>query len=40
MPIHRHLASSETIVCLRGLLEEYLYDENGGADRDCRHEAW
>ena len=29
MPIHRHLASSETIVCLRGHFEEYLYDEYG-----------
>ena len=29
MPIHRHLHSSETIVCLRGHFEEYLYDSNG-----------
>ena len=25
MPIHRHLASSETCVCIRGHFEEYLY---------------
>ena len=24
-----HLVSSETVVCLRGHFEEYLYDENG-----------
>ena len=29
MPIHRHHASSETVICLRGHFEEYLYDENG-----------
>ena len=29
MPIHRHHASSETIICIRGHFEEYLYDENG-----------
>lgn len=29
MPIHRHLGSSETCVCIRGLFEEYFYDENG-----------
>ena len=29
MPIHRHQASSETVICLRGHFEEYLYDENG-----------
>ena len=29
MPIHRHLASSETVICLRGHFEEYFYDENG-----------
>ena len=29
MPIHRHLSSSETVVCLRGHFEEYFYDENG-----------
>ena len=29
MPIHRHLASSETVICIRGHFEEYLYDENG-----------
>ena len=29
MPVHRHLGSSETAVCVRGHFEEYLYDENG-----------
>ena len=29
MPIHRHIASSETVICLRGHFEEYFYDENG-----------
>lgn len=29
MPIHRHLATSETCVCIRGHYEEYYYDENG-----------
>lgn len=30
MPIHRHRSSSETVVCIRGHFEEYLYDEQGG----------
>lgn len=29
MPIHRHLGSSETVICLSGHFEEYLYDDNG-----------
>lgn len=29
LPIHRHLGSSETCVCLRGHFEEYFYDDNG-----------
>lgn len=29
MPIHRHLGSSETCVCIRGHFEELFYDENG-----------
>lgn len=29
MPIHRHLGSSETCVCIRGHFEEYFYDDNG-----------
>ena len=29
MPIHRHKASSETVVCIRGHFEEYFYDESG-----------
>lgn len=29
MPIHRHLGSSETCVCIRGHFEELFHDENG-----------
>ena len=29
MPIHRHRTSSETVLCIRGHFEEYLYDEKG-----------
>ena len=29
MPIHRHMQSSETVVCIRGHFEEFFYDENG-----------
>ena len=29
MPIHRHKNTCETIVCVRGHFEEYLYDEAG-----------
>ena len=29
MPIHRHLRSNETVVCIRGHFEEYFYDDNG-----------
>ena len=29
LPIHRHLASSETVVCLRGHLRELFYNDNG-----------
>ena len=29
MPIHRHLGSSESCVCVRGHFEEYFYDDNG-----------
>ncbi len=29
MPIHRHWNSSETVICLRGHFEEYLYDAEG-----------
>lgn len=29
MPIHRHLGSSETCVCVRGHFEEYFYDDSG-----------
>ena len=29
MPIHRHLDSNETCVCVRGHFEEYFYDDHG-----------
>jgi len=29
MPVHRHRSSSETVVCVRGHFEEYLYDDAG-----------
>lgn len=29
MPIHRHLGSSETCVCVRGHFEEYFFDDSG-----------
>ena len=29
LPIHQHNGSSETVVCLRGHFEEYLYDDAG-----------
>lgn len=29
MAIHRHLGSSETVVCVRGHFEEYFYDSEG-----------
>ena len=29
MPIHRHKTSSETVVCVRGLFQENLYDDAG-----------
>jgi len=29
LPIHRHMESSVTIVCIRGHFEELLYDNNG-----------
>ena len=32
MPIHRHLASSETVALLRGKIRWYFYDENGNVD--------
>ena len=27
LPIHRHLATNEVVVCVRGHFEEYYYDE-------------
>lgn len=29
LPVHRHMNSSVTIVCIRGHFEELLYDDNG-----------
>ena len=29
LPIHRHMKSSETVVCLRGHLRETFYDDTG-----------
>ena len=29
MPIHRHMGSSETCICVRGHFVEYFYDEKG-----------
>ncbi len=29
LPIHRHLSSNETAICIRGHYQEYFYDDNG-----------
>ena len=29
MPVHRHRATSETVICVRGHFEEYFYDDSG-----------
>lgn len=29
LPIHRHKNTSESVICVRGHIEQYLYDENG-----------
>lgn len=29
LPIHRHSSTSETIIVLKGCLEEFFYDDNG-----------
>lgn len=34
MPIHRHLASSETVALLRGKIHWYFYDDNGKVDEE------
>lgn len=34
MPIHRHLASSETVALLRGKIRWYFYDDNGKLDEE------
>ena len=35
LPIHRHKETSETVVCVRGHFEEYLYSENANANDNC-----
>ena len=32
LPIHRHKETSETVVCIRGHFEEYLYSENANVN--------
>lgn len=34
MPIHRHLASSETVALIRGKIRWYFYDDNGNVDEE------
>lgn len=34
MPIHRNLASSETVALLRGKIRWYFYDDNGKVDEE------
>lgn len=34
MPIHRHLASSETVALLHGKIRWYFYDDNGNVDEE------
>lgn len=34
MPIHRHLASSETVALLRGKIRWWFYDDNGNVDEE------
>lgn len=34
MPIHRHLASSETVALLRGKIRWYFYNDNGKVDEE------
>ncbi|MBR3744598.1 MAG: WbuC family cupin fold metalloprotein [Bacteroidales bacterium] len=29
MPVHRHRSTSETVVCLRGHLRQFFYNDNG-----------
>ncbi len=43
LPIHRHMKSSETVICIRGRLRELFYDDDGkvtdtfvlAPDSDC-----
>lgn len=39
MPIHRHLASSETVALLRGKIRWYFYDDNGNVDEEVLLDA-
>lgn len=29
LPVHRHRSTSETVICLRGHLRQFLYNDNG-----------
>ena len=39
LPIHRHKETSETVVCVRGHFEEYLYTENANANDNANVNA-
>lgn len=39
MPIHRHLASSETVALLRGKIRWRFYDDNGRVDEEVALDA-
>ena len=39
MPIHRHLASSETVALLRGKIRWFFYDDNGKVDEEVLLDA-
>ena len=34
VPIHRHLGTSETVICVRGHFRQYVYDEEGNVTED------
>lgn len=36
MPIHRHMKSTETIVLLRGRMEEIFYEDDPGSERGVK----
>lgn len=39
MPIHRHLASSETVAILRGKIRWFFYDDNGNLTEEILLDA-